>query len=171
MKSLTRWDPFRMMRRWDPFEELRSMQHDMERVFDRFLGAEVPTERTILWMPPVESYIRDNKLVFKAEVPGVDPKDLDVSITDRELIIKGERKAEKGAKEENYVYQEITYGSFERRFVLPEGVKTEELKAKFSNGILEITLPAPTIAKARKIEIEASKEEKKLIETEAKRAA
>lgn len=172
MKSLTRWDPFRMMRRWDPFEELRSMQHDMDRLFNRFLGAEeVPTERTMLWMPSVESYIKDNKLVFKAELPGVDPKDLDVSITDRELIIKGERKAEKGAKEENYVYQEITYGSFERRFVLPEGVKTEELKAKFLNGILEITLPAPAITKARKIEIEAPKEEKKLIETEAKKAA
>ncbi len=171
MKSLTRWDPFRMMRRWDPFEELRLMQHDMDRLFGRFLGAEAPSERTTLWMPSVESYIKDNKLVFRAELPGVDPKDLDVSITDRELIIKGERKAEKGAKEENYVYQEITYGSFERRFVLPEGVKTDELKAKFSNGILEITVPAPTIAKARKIEVEAPKEEKKLIETEAKKAA
>jgi HSP20 family protein len=171
MKSLTRWDPFRMMRRWDPFDELRLMQHDMERLFGRFLGAEVPSERTTLWIPSVESYIKDNKLVFKAELPGVDPKDIDVSITDRELIIKGERKAEKGAKEENYAYQEITYGSFERRFVLPEGVKTDELKAKFSNGLLEITVPAPAIAKARKIEVEAPKEEKKLIETEAKKAA
>ncbi len=171
MKNLTRWDPFRMMRRWDPFEELRSMQHDMDRLFTRFLGAEVPAERIMLWMPSVESYTKDNHLVFKAELPGVDPKDIDVSITDRELVIKGERKAEKGAKEENYVYQEIAYGSFERRFVLPEGVKTDELKAKFTNGILEITVPVPAITKARKIEIEAPKEEKKLIETEAKKAA
>ncbi len=171
MKSLMRWDPFRMMRRWDPFEELRSMQHEMDRLFDRFLGVEIPSERTVLWMPSVESYTKDGQLVFKAELPGVDPKDLDVSITDRELIIKGERKAEKGTKEENYVYQEIAYGAFERRFVLPEGVKTDELKAKFSNGILEITVPAPTIVKARKIEIEAPKEEKKLVETETKKAA
>lgn len=139
--------------------------------FDRFLGVEMRMERPMLWMPSVESYIKDSKLVFKAELPGVDPKDLDVSITDRELIIKGERKAEKGTKDENYDYREISYGSFERRFVLPEGVKTEELKAKFSNGILEITVPAPTIIKARKIEVEAPKEEKKLIETEAKKAA
>jgi len=171
MKSLIRWDPFHMMRRGDPFEELHSLQRDMDRLFDRFWGTEVHTDRTMLLMPSVESYMKDNKLVFKAELPGVDPKDIDVSITDRELIIKGERKAEKGTKEENYVYQEIAYGSFERRFVLPEGVKTEELKAKFSNGILEITVPAPTIAKARKIEVEAPKEEKKLIETEAKKAA
>ncbi len=170
MKSLMRWDPFRMMRRWDPFDELRSMQREMDRLFERFLGEELPSEHT-LWMPSVESYTKDGQLVFKAELPGVDPKDLDVSITDRELIIKGERKAEKGAKEESYVYREIAYGTFERRFVLPEGVKTDELKAKFSNGILEITVPAPTIVKARKIEIEAPKEEKKLVAAEAKKAA
>lgn len=168
MKGLTRWDPFRTMRRWDPFEEVRSMQRDMESLFDRFLRGGI-SDRT-LWMPSVESYTKDNQLVFKAELPGVDPKDLDVSVTDRELVIKGERRAEESTKEENYVYREIDYGSFERRFVLPEGVKTDDLKAKFSNGILEITVPAPTIAKARKIEIEASKEHKK-IETEAKKAA
>jgi HSP20 family protein len=143
----------------------------MDRLFERVLGVEVPSERAMLWMPSVESFTKDNQLVFKAELPGVDPKDLDVSIVDRELIIKGERKAEKGAKEEDFIYREINYGSFERHFVLPEGVKTEDLKAKFSNGILEITVPAPAIAKARKIEIEAPKEEKKLIETEAKKAA
>jgi len=171
MKSLTRWDPFRVTKRWDPFEELRSMQHEMEGLFDRFLGGEVPRERRTLWMPSVESYTKEGQLVFRAELPGVDVKDLDVSIADRELVIKGERKAEKGAKDENYIYREIDYGSFERRFVLPEGIKTDELKAKFTSGILEITMPAPAISKARKIEIEAPKEEKKLIETEAKKAA
>ncbi len=171
MKSLTRWDPFRVMRAWDPFEELRSMQREMDRLFGRVLGAEAPGEQTSIWMPSVESYTKEGQLVFKAELPGVDPKDLDVSIAERELVIKGERKSEKDAKEENYVYREIAYGSFERRFVLPEGVKTDELKAKFTNGVLEITMPAPAIAKARKIEIEAPKEEKKVIETEAKKAA
>ncbi len=171
MKSLTGWDPFRTMMRWDPLEELRSMQHEMDRLFDRFLGRGVSSEHTMLWMPLVESYTKDNQLVFKTELPGVDPKDVDVSVTDRELVIKGERKAEKNAKEENYIYREINYGSFERRLVLPEGAKIDELKAKFSNGILEITLPAPAIAKTRKIEIEALKEEKKQIETGAKKAA
>ena len=169
MKSLIRWDPFRM-KEWDPFADLRSMQHDMERMFDRFLG-DVPGERSTLWMPSVESYTKDGQLVFKAELPGVDPKDLDVSIIERELVIKGERKSEKGEKEQNYSYREIVYGSFERRFALPEGVKTDELKAKFTNGILEVTMPAPAVTKARKIEIETPKEEKKQIESEAKKAA
>ena len=159
MKSLMRLDPFRLMRRWDPIDDLRSMQREMDRLFDRFLGGETfGTDKSSRWMPSVESYEKDGKLVFKAELPGVDSKDLDVSVTGRELIIKGERKAEKGAKEENYVYQEITYGSFERHFLLPEGVKTEDVKAKFTNGILEITLPAPAISAAKKIEIETPKQ-------------
>ena len=171
MKSLTRWDPFRAVTKWDPFEELRSMQRDMEMVFDRFLGVDIPTERRTLWMPSVESYTKEGKLVFRAELPGIDVKDLDDSIADRELVIKGAQKAEKATEEETYTYREINYGSFERRFVLPDGAKTDELKAKFTNGILEITMPAPAITLARKIEIEAPKEEKKLIETEAKKAA
>ncbi len=169
MKSLMRWDPFRI-RQWEPFADLRLMQRDMDRLFDRFLGGEEVGERRTLWMPSVESYTKDGQLVFKAELPGVDPKDLDVSISERELVIKGERKSEKGSKEENYAYREIVYGSFERRFMLPEGVKTDELKAKFTNGILEITMPAPAIIKARKIEIETPKEEKTVIES-AKKAA
>jgi HSP20 family protein len=171
MKSLIRWDPFRIMRAWDPFDELRLMQRDMDRIFGRVLGEDVPRELTSIWTPLVESYTKDGQLVFKAELPGVNAKDLDVSIADRELIIKGERKSEKEAKEEDYAYREIAYGSFERHFVLPEGAKTDELKAKFANGVLEISMPAPVIAKARKIEIEAPKEEKKAIETEAKKAA
>ena len=171
MKSLTRWDPFGVMKRWDPFEETRLMQHEMYKLFDRFFGAELPAEYKGGWMPSVEFYTKDGKFVFRAELPGVDARDLDVSITDRELVIKGERKHEKDAKEENYVYREISYGSFERHFVLPEGVKTEELKAKFANGFLEITVPAPKVSKGRKIEIETSKEEKKQIEGEARKAA
>jgi HSP20 family protein len=159
------------MKQWDPFVDLRLMQHNMDRLFERFLGGEVPGERSTLWMPSVESYTKDGLLVFKAELPGVDAKDLDVSISERELVIKGERKSEKGEKEQNYAYREIVYGSFERRFALPEGVKTDELKAKFTNGILEITMPAPAVTKARKIEIETPKVEKKQIESEAKKAA
>jgi HSP20 family protein len=142
----------------------------MDRLFGRYLG-EIPSGEESLWTPSIESYWKDGKLVFRAELPGVDPKDLDVSISDRELVIRGERKKEKDAKEENYVYREFNYGSFERRFVLPEGAKTEELKAKFHNGILEVAVPAPAVSKARKVEIETPKEEKKLIETESKKAA
>ena len=161
-KGLIRWDPFRTMNRWDPFSELREMQRDMDRLFNRFMGRDLSAqESTAGWMPLVESYMKGNDIVFKCELPGVDPKDVDVSFdeTARELIIKGERKKETSTKEEDYLYREVSYGNFERRFSLPEGVKTDELKAKYNNGILEITVPAPQISKgAKKIEIETPKQ-------------
>lgn len=162
-RSLIRWDPFRAMRRWDPFSELREMQIDMDRLLDRFLGRDVSITETARgeWLPLVESYTtKDNNLVFKCELPGVDPKDVDVSFDEntRQMIIKGERKQEKDVKEEDYLYKELSYGSFERRFTLPAGVKTDQVKAKYSGGILEITVPAPAMAKAKKIEIETSKQ-------------
>ena len=163
MKSLMRLDPFRLMRKMDPFEELREMQLDMDRIFERFLGRDISVaeRRSTAWMPRVENFTKDNNMVFRCELPGIDPKDLEVTVTDRGLTIKGERKTEKGTKEEDYLYREIAYGAFERHFELPEGVKTDQLKAKFLNGILEITVPAPAIAKARKIEIEAKPSEEK----------
>ncbi len=161
MKSLIRLDPLRAIRRWDPFNELRDMQHDMDRLFDRFLGRDISLSEAGLgaWMPSVESYTKGNDLVFKCELPGVDPKDVDVTLDEnmRQLIIKGERKTEKGAKDEDYIYRELAYGNFERRFALPEGVKTEQVKAKFTNGILEITVPAPALSRPKKIEIETPK--------------
>ena len=161
MKSIARWDPFRMMRRWDPFSELREMQYEMDRLLDRF-SRDVPaaTEPFGGWIPAVETYKKGNDVVFKCELPGVDPKEVDVTVdeTGRQLIIKGERKTEKDAKDEDYIHRELTYGSFERRFTLPEGVKTDHIKAKFSNGMLEITVPVPEIGtKAKKIEVETPK--------------
>ncbi len=173
MKSLVRLDPFRMMRTWDPFDELRSMQREMERVFDRFLGTDRrgEIEHVGLWMPSIESYTKDGILHIKADLPGIDPKDLDVSITERELVIKGERKGERDEKEKDYSYREISYGSFERHFMLPEGVKSEDLKASFTKGVLEVTVPVPFVAapKARKVEI--ATEEKKRLEAGGKKAA
>lgn len=158
MKSLMKLDPFRVISRWDPFEDIRRMQREMDRVFDRFLGGEAMTVEHGFWVPSIESYTKDGNLVYRCELPGIDPKDLDVSVTDREIVIKGERNESKEAKRENYLSREIAYGAFERHFALPEGAKIDDLKAKFSNGILEITVPAPAIAKARKVEIETTKQ-------------
>lgn len=173
MKSLMKIDPFRMIGRWSPFDELRTMQREMDRLFGRFLGVEGAGEAAYvgLWTPTVESYTREGKLIIKTELPGIDMKDVDVSVTDRELVIKGERKAEKDEKEKDYAYREISYGSFERRFLLPEGAKTEELKAKFMNGILEITVPVPELPKAKKIAIETSDVKHLEAEPKVKKAA
>lgn len=173
MKNLIRWDPFRVMRAFDPFEEMRTMQRDMDRLFGRLLGMErgVEEDHVGIWVPSIESYTKDGKIHIKAELPGVDAKDLDLSITDRELVIKGERKVEKDEKEKDYTYREISYGSFERRFMLPDGVKTEDLKASFENGVLEVTIPVPAAPKARKIEIKTEEHKRIGASTAEKKAA
>ena len=157
-RSLIRSDPFKMMSRGDPFSELRDLQYDMDRLFDQFLGRDISLTQGE-WTPPVESFKKGNALVFKCELPGVCSKDVDVSFDENthQLVIKGERKTEKDTKEEDYLHKELAYGNFERRFTLPEGVKAEQVKAKFAYGILEITVPAPAISKAKKIEIETPK--------------
>jgi HSP20 family protein len=173
MKSIIRWDPFRAVRAWDPLDEMRIMHRDLERLFDRLAGTDKTGEvgPLGLWMPPIESYTKDGKLFIKAELPGVDAKDLDVTVDDHELVIKGERKTEKDEKEKDYSYREISYGSFERRFMIPEGVRTDDLKAAFANGILEISLPIPEVPKAKKIEIKTEESKKLNSEATFKKAA
>ncbi|MDH4163699.1 MAG: Hsp20/alpha crystallin family protein [Nitrospirota bacterium] len=173
MKSLVRFDPFKMIGRWDPFEDLRSMQKEMDRVFTRFLGAGRQSgEMTgIMWDPAVESYVKEGKLILKAELPGIDLKDLDVTVTDRDLVLKGERRSEKSGQEKEYGYREISYGSFERHFLLPEGARVEELKATFTNGILEISVPVPALPEAKKITIESKEAGQIEAEPKLKKAA
>jgi HSP20 family protein len=173
MKSLARWDPFGVLRRWDPFDEMRSMQHEMDRMFDRFLGVRGTGDvrETGVWTPTIDSFVKDGKLTIKAEVPGIDAKDLEVTVTDRELVIKGERRAERDEKEKEYTYREISYGSFERHFLLPEGAKTEDLKAKFANGILEIEVAVPELPKAKKVQIETRDAKQLAAEPTVKKAA
>jgi HSP20 family protein len=161
-KSLLRWDPFNLMRERAPyFNELRELQTDMGRLFDQFLGKEISTADLGHgeWMPLIESYKKGNGLVFRCELPGIDPKDVEVSFDEstHQLVIKGSRKADKDVKDEDYFYRGFAYGCFERRFTLPEGIKADQVKAKCNNGILEITAPLPAISKAKKIEVEAPK--------------
>jgi HSP20 family protein len=147
------------------------MQYEMDKWFDRLFGRDVSAPEISYgeWVPSIECYRKGNDLMFRCELPGVDPGDVDVSYDENthQLVIKGERKAEKDTKDEDYIYREFTYGSFERRFTLPEGVKTDQLKAKYTNGILEISMPAPALPKAKKIEIETVKP----VEAAVKKAA
>jgi HSP20 family protein len=170
--GLTKRDPFALSDAWDPFREMRRMQYDMDRLFGRLMGAEMPAPETGFgeWTPATESFRKGDSLVIKCQLPGVDPGDVDLTYDENtgQLMIEGERKAEKETKEEDYLYRELEYGTFERRFTLPEGVKTDQLKAKFDKGILEITAPAPALTKGKKIEIESKHGE---IEKSAKKAA
>ncbi len=163
-KELTKNDPYRTSV-WDPFREIRRMQYDMSRLLGSLMGGEIPIGEFTFgeWMPAVESYRKGDNLIFKCQLPGVDPKDVELTYDEQsgQMLIRGERKEEKETKEKDYLHRELEYGTFERRFTLPQGVKSDQLKAKFDKGMLEITVPVPQIAKSKKIEIESKPEGEK----------
>ncbi len=138
--------------RWSPFEELSSWHRDLDDLFGRFY--ERPELRRT-GLPTMESYRKDGNYVMRFDLPGVDPKDLDVHVEGDLLTIKAERKAEEKGPE----YRETFYGKFERAVTLPHGVKAEKIAARYENGVLELVVPLPVELAGKKIpvQIEAGK--------------
>lgn len=143
---------------WRPFRELERLARRLESPFRLLEDFEDIRDGSLL--PAVESFVKDGNLVVRADVPGMDPKDIDVSILGNVLTVKGERKNEQEVKKEDYLRREVSYGSFERRMTLPEGTEADKVKASFKNGVLEVTLPLAKEAVAKKVPIEAEAEKK-----------
>lgn len=145
--------------RWEPFRDLMTTQREFDRLFKEaftplFGGGDIST-RT--WAPPVDIFETENDIVLKAELPGVDPKDVEVKVEDNTLYLKGERKFEKEVKDESYHRIERSYGSFARSFSLPNSINAEKVKAEYKDGLLMLTLPKREEAKPKTIKIDVSK--------------
>lgn len=144
--------------KWDPFKDLLSIQDRMNRLFDETLTRTGRGEGEELargvWSPAVDIYETDESIVLKAEIPGIDKKEVSIEVKDNMLILKGERKFEKEIKEENYHRMERAYGAFQRTFTLPNIIEKENVKAKYKDGILEITLPKVKEAKPKHMKVE-----------------
>jgi HSP20 family protein len=147
--------------RWEPFRSLVSLQERMNRLFDesaRGLGRSQEEDWTMgAWAPPVDIYEQGNDVVLKAELPGVDPKDVDIRIENNVLTLKGERKLEDEIKQESYHRVERSYGSFTRAFTLPSTVDTGNVKADYKDGVLRITLPKREEAKPKQIRVDIAR--------------
>jgi len=141
--------------RWEPtLKTLSDLRNEMDRIFETFFGERFPAfKEEFSFSPAIEVSETDNEIIVKAAVPGVDKKDLNISILDNNLIIKGEIKKEKEEKKKNYYKQEIAYGSFSRTIPLPAEVKVDEVKANMKNGIVTISIPKSEKAKAKEITI------------------
>jgi HSP20 family protein len=143
------------------FETMSRLEQDMERMFHEFWRRPFPflslwdQERSwpgkmvSLQMPAVDVYEESDEVVVKAELPGLSKEDIDVTLTDSTLTLKGERKKEEEVKEKNFYRSERSRGSFVRSIELPSEVKTDQTKASFKNGILEIRLPKTEEAKKK----------------------
>jgi HSP20 family protein len=129
------------MVRWDPFSEMMTVQRDMNRLFSS-LGMPLykgDGER-VAWMPTLDVIRRGDDLVIRAELPGVRPQDVDVSVTDDMLTIKGKRDEKAEYREGQYLRKESSYGTFERQVMLPQGIGAQDISAGYADGILEITV-------------------------------
>ena len=134
------WDPFQSMRelfRWDPFQ----------------FGSLLPLQADANFIPSFE--VKENKesFVFKADLPGVAEKDLQVQLNDNRLSVSGKRESEKTEQNETYYASERSYGSFTRSFTLPEGVDADKAHAELKNGVLTIAVPKRPEAQPRKINV------------------
>jgi HSP20 family protein len=132
------------MVRWDPFSEMMTMQRDMNRLFNS-LGMPLYTTKgdgeRVSWMPTVDVLKQGDDLVVRAELPGVKPDDVDVSVTDDVLTIRGVRREQEEHREGNYLRKESTFGSFERQVMVPQGMNVDDISAEFADGVLTIVVP------------------------------
>lgn len=158
--------------KYDPFRELRSLQDEMNRLFltNVSRGEESDLMRGA-WSPQVDIFENQNEIVLEAELAGMKPEDVEISIENNILTLHGERKFEKKDEGDNFHRVERSYGSFTRSFNLPPTVSSENANAEFENGVLRLTLAKREEAKPRRIEIKATgSNEPKTINTEAKAA-
>jgi HSP20 family protein len=141
----------RDLMKWEPMRELSSLRDRMDRLMDRFLGGwELFGEG---WAPAIDVTETDQEIVVKADVPGIDQKDLEVTLSGDSLVIKGERREEKEEKGKHFHRVERRYGGFQRAIPVTAAVDANNIKAEYENGVLEVHLPKTEDAGRRKIRI------------------
>ncbi len=162
--------------RWDPLDAFLGAQEDLNRLFRRgFLSAAASEDKSLVggsaWAPAVDIYETADSFTVEVELPGVEPGEIDVSVDDGMLSIKGERSLDKETREENFLRVERASGMFQRSMRLPTDIDADKVKASYDNGVLKITVPKiqPKKAKSVPIAVESKKAESKPIEAEEKK--
>ncbi len=144
--------------RWDPFREVVALQNRMNSLFGNLNNETESPLTTASFVPAVNVYEDEKKVVLKLEVPGIAEKDLDVSVENNTLTVKGERKFAAEEKEENFHRIERRYGSFYRAFTLPTTVDTESIDAKYDAGVLRLELKKKPEAQPKQIKVNIGKQ-------------
>lgn len=140
--------------RWDPFREMSNLDDQFARLWR---GLAEGRGRQESWLPAVDVFDQEDAVVLKAELAGMDADDIEISVEDNVLTIKGERKFEEKVDDERYYRIERRFGSFQRSLALPQGVKPEDITASYDDGILEVRVPKAEEEKPKKINVQARK--------------
>jgi HSP20 family protein len=141
------------MMQWDPHRELAALQERMNRLFTESLGRWDREESYGSWVPAVDIHEEGDHLVLSAELPGMRREDIDISVENGTLTVKGERRRDAQVKEDSYVRVERHYGVFSRSFSLPTNVDTSAIRASYREGILRLVLPKAAEARAKRIPV------------------
>ncbi|MCU7845468.1 MAG: Hsp20/alpha crystallin family protein [Candidatus Thiodiazotropha sp. (ex Monitilora ramsayi)] len=144
--NITRYDPWRMMDDW---------RQEMDRVFHPLLQREDDTSHVVggEWVPAVDIKDEENRYVIRADIPGVKPEDIDITMENGVLTIRGERKFEETEEKENFKRIERSHGVFYRRFSLPENTDADAVEAKGKDGVLEVTIPKTEEKQTKRIAV------------------
>lgn len=148
--------------RYEPWHVVNRLHQTLDQVFNNqfsndgaLTSPEASSSPSVSWVPRVDIHEEKDRFVVLADVPGVDAKDIDITAENGVLTVRGERKVEKRETESGYERIERVSGSFLRRFTLPEGANTEQIKAKQTNGVLEVTIPKTPAVQPRRISIDS----------------
>ena len=145
MRTINRWE--------QPFRGATTLQEQINRVLGDVLGRTGEESNLTPWAPEVDIYETENELVVKADLPDVNPQDLDIRVENNILTIRGERKFDSKVNEDNYLRIERSYGLFSRSFSLANSVKSEAIKADYQNGVLTLSIPKREEAKPKQIRV------------------
>lgn len=155
-----------LLERWRPSRELDRFRSEMDDLLERFGDdrdwfGRLPFNREFFGerepspaRPAIETRVEDGKFIVRTDLPGVDAKDVDIKVVGNVMTIKGSREEKRETKKADFFRCEIRYGAFERSIALPEGIKAEDLKATYHDGVLELTAPMPAGANPKEVKIQ-----------------
>lgn len=152
-----------LLNKWSPSKELERLRQQLDDVLERvsFEGGGLFKDwHSTSLRPALECYVEEGNFVVRVELPGVEPKDVDIKVVGGTLTIKGVREQKHEAKGRDFLCREFHYGTFERSYQLPQGLKAEDLKAIYKGGVLELTAPMPKEALPQEVKVEIQSGEK-----------
>lgn len=151
MNNITRYNLL------DPFDELMPVRNRLDRLFSKLLEKDEEPMITAKWTPVTDILETKDAYIIRAELPGIDEKDINIEIENGILTLRGERKFESKTEEKDFRRIERTYGNFFRSFTLPQNVNADKITAAFVNGVIEVVVPKKEEAKPKKITLEIKK--------------
>lgn len=156
---------------WDPAKDLERFRTEIDDLLERFRFRPFRPAKEAkagAMVPSLESFVDDGKFIVRLDVPGVDPKDIEVNVTEGMLTVRAKREETQEIKKKDYIRREVRYGSFERAMSLPKGVKAEDVKATYGDGVLELTAPMPKELAPKQVKVPIQAAAPKKIETKEK---